>query len=73
MNDALCKAGALGVAGDAIGSLDVAPWDLKGKLAGERLWRLLGAGEPWVRAYASGLSAGGRWAGAFRHRRAARG
>ena len=55
MNDALFKAGAVGVAGDAMSSLDVALWDLKGKLAGEPLWRLLGAGEPRVRAYASGL------------------
>jgi L-alanine-DL-glutamate epimerase-like enolase superfamily enzyme len=55
MNDALFKGGAVGVAGDAMGSLDVALWDLKGKLAGEPLWRLLGAGEPRARAYASGL------------------
>ena len=55
MNDALFKAGAVGVAGDAMGSLDVALWDLKGKLAEEPLWRLLGASEPRVRAYASGL------------------
>ena len=55
MNDALFKAGAVGVAGDAMASLDVALWDLKGKLAGEPLWRLLGASEPRVRAYASGL------------------
>ena len=55
MNDALFKAGAVGVAGDALASLDVALWDLKGKLAGEPLWRLLGASEPRVRAYASGL------------------
>lgn len=55
MNDALFKAGAVGVAGDAMGSLDVALWDLKGKLAGEPLWRLLGASDPRVRAYASGL------------------
>ena len=55
MNDALFKGGAVGVAGDAMASLDVALWDLKGKLAGEPLWRLLGAAEPRVRAYASGL------------------
>ena len=55
MNDALFKAGAVGVAGAAMSSLDVALWDLKGKLAGEPLWRLLGASEPRVRAYASGL------------------
>ena len=55
MNDALFKGGAVGVAGDAMGSLDVALWDLKGKLAGEPLWRLLGASEPRVPAYASGL------------------
>ncbi len=55
MNDALFKGGAVGVAGDAMGSLDVALWDLKGRLAGEPLWRLLGAADPRVRAYASGL------------------
>ena len=55
MTDALFKGGAVGIAGAALSSLDVALWDLKAKAAGEPLWRLLGASEPRVRVYASGL------------------
>ncbi|WP_246465022.1 mandelate racemase/muconate lactonizing enzyme family protein [Ruania alkalisoli] len=40
-----------------IGTLDTALWDIKAKLAGEPLWRLLGAGDRYVHGYASGLDA----------------
>jgi len=40
-----------------IGTFDTALWDLKAKLAGEPLWRLLGAGDRFVPGYASGLDA----------------
>ncbi len=49
------KSGNVGVTADAIGSLDIALWDLKAKAAGEPLWRLLGAAGPRVKAYASGI------------------
>jgi L-alanine-DL-glutamate epimerase-like enolase superfamily enzyme len=39
----------------AMSAIDIALWDLKAKLAGEPLWRLLGAREGRVKAYASGL------------------
>jgi L-alanine-DL-glutamate epimerase-like enolase superfamily enzyme len=38
----------------AIAGIDIALWDLKGKLLGEPIWRLLGGGNPTVAAYASG-------------------
>lgn len=38
-----------------VGAFDTALWDLKAKLAGEPLWRLLGAGDRFVPGYASGL------------------
>lgn len=38
----------------ALSALDIALWDLKGKLAGMPLWRLLGGFSPEVTAYASG-------------------
>jgi L-alanine-DL-glutamate epimerase-like enolase superfamily enzyme len=38
-----------------IGTLDAAIWDLKAKLAGEPLWRLLGARDRFISGYASGL------------------
>ncbi|MFK4789679.1 mandelate racemase/muconate lactonizing enzyme family protein [Microbacterium sp. ZW T5_56] len=40
-----------------IGALDTALWDIKAKLAGEPLWRLLGAADRFVPGYASGLDA----------------
>lgn len=40
-----------------IGAFDTALWDIKAKLAGEPLWRLLGAGDRFVPGYASGLDA----------------
>ncbi|WP_114558375.1 mandelate racemase/muconate lactonizing enzyme family protein [Desertihabitans aurantiacus] len=42
----------------AIGALDTALWDIKAKAAGEPLWRLLGAADRVVPAYASGLDTG---------------
>jgi L-alanine-DL-glutamate epimerase-like enolase superfamily enzyme len=55
MNDEVFKAGNRGIAGDAVAALDVALWDLKAKVNHEPLWKTLGASEPRVRAYASGL------------------
>lgn len=49
------KAGHAGAVFGAIGALDMALWDLKAKAAGEPLWRLLGARDHVVPAYASGL------------------
>ncbi|WP_407319570.1 mandelate racemase/muconate lactonizing enzyme family protein [Isoptericola halotolerans] len=49
------KAGHSGATFGAIGALDMALWDLKAKAAGEPLWRLLGARDHVVPAYASGL------------------
>lgn len=55
MNDYLHKAGNEGAASAALSAIDVALWDLKAKAAGEPLWRMLGARDRRVRAYASGL------------------
>jgi len=49
------KAGHAGATFSGIGTLDMALWDIKAKLAGEPLWRLLGAGDRFVTGYASGL------------------
>src|SRR3954447_25984622 len=49
------KAGHSGATFGGIGTLDMALWDLKAKLAGEPLWRLLGARDRFVSGYASGL------------------
>jgi L-alanine-DL-glutamate epimerase-like enolase superfamily enzyme len=49
------KAGHSGATFGGIGSLDMALWDIKAKLAGEPLWRLLGARDRFVAGYASGL------------------
>jgi L-alanine-DL-glutamate epimerase-like enolase superfamily enzyme len=49
------KAGHAGATFSGIGTLDMAIWDIKAKLAGEPLWRLLGAGDRYVAGYASGL------------------
>lgn len=54
MADRLFKPGNVGGANDALSAIDIALWDLKGKAYGEPLWRLLGAAEPRVMAYASG-------------------
>jgi L-alanine-DL-glutamate epimerase-like enolase superfamily enzyme len=49
------KAGHAGATFGAIGALDMALWDLKAKIAGEPLWRTLGARDHVVPAYASAL------------------
>jgi L-alanine-DL-glutamate epimerase-like enolase superfamily enzyme len=49
------KAGHTGATFGAIGALDMALWDLKAKIAGEPLWRTLGARDHVVPAYASAL------------------
>jgi len=52
------KAGHAGAVFGTIGALDTALWDIKAKLAGEPLWRLLGGRRRFVPAYASGLDIG---------------
>lgn len=52
---AVFKTGHGGATFGGIGTLDSAIWDLKAKLAGEPLWRLLGARDRFVPGYASGL------------------
>ncbi|QEO14600.1 mandelate racemase/muconate lactonizing enzyme family protein [Agromyces intestinalis] len=49
------KSGHSGATFGGIGSFDMALWDLKAKIAGEPLWRLLGARDRFVPGYASGL------------------
>ncbi|WP_427892130.1 mandelate racemase/muconate lactonizing enzyme family protein [Kribbella sp. GL6] len=49
------KRGHTGAVFGAIGALDMALWDLKAKAAEQPLWRLLGARDHVVPAYASGL------------------
>ncbi|MGX5682261.1 mandelate racemase/muconate lactonizing enzyme family protein [Schumannella luteola] len=49
------KAGHAGATFAGIGTLDTALWDIKAKLAGEPLWRLLGGADRFVAGYASGL------------------
>jgi L-alanine-DL-glutamate epimerase-like enolase superfamily enzyme len=44
-----------GLAGFAMAAVDIALWDLKGRLAGEPLWRLLGGHSPRVVVYAGGI------------------
>jgi L-alanine-DL-glutamate epimerase-like enolase superfamily enzyme len=55
INDHIHKIGNEGEAHAALGAIDIALWDLKAKIAGEPLWRTLGAREGRVKAYASGL------------------
>lgn len=52
------KAGHGGSTFAGVATLDMALWDIKAKAAGEPLWRLLGAQDHWVPAYASGLDYG---------------
>jgi L-alanine-DL-glutamate epimerase-like enolase superfamily enzyme len=47
--------GRKGAAISALGALDIAFWDLKGKAAGKPIWALLGEKRKAVPAYASGL------------------
>ncbi|MEU9202828.1 mandelate racemase/muconate lactonizing enzyme family protein [Streptomyces sp. NPDC048332] len=49
------KSGHGGSVFGAIGAFDMALWDLKAKMAGEPLWRTLGAADRFVPGYASGL------------------
>lgn len=49
------KSGHAGATFGGIGTIDAALWDIKAKLAGEPLWRLLGARDRFVDGYASGL------------------
>jgi L-alanine-DL-glutamate epimerase-like enolase superfamily enzyme len=49
------KAGHAGATFGGLGTLDAALWDIKAKIAGEPLWRLLGASDRFVPGYASGL------------------
>ncbi len=49
------KAGHGGATFGGIGTFDMALWDLKAKIAGEPLWRTLGARDRFVAGYASGL------------------
>jgi L-alanine-DL-glutamate epimerase-like enolase superfamily enzyme len=55
MNDWVHKTGNRGESTWAISAIDIALWDLKAKIAGQPLWRTLGAREGRVKAYASGL------------------
>jgi L-alanine-DL-glutamate epimerase-like enolase superfamily enzyme len=55
MNDWVHKGGNEGEANAALSIIDVALWDLKAKIAGEPVWRTLGARAGRVKAYASGL------------------
>ena len=58
MSDVGFKSGVEGSMYGAMCALDAAMWDIKAKDAGEPLWRFLGAHEPRVKAYASGLDMG---------------
>lgn len=44
-----------GIASFAMAAVDIALWDLKGKLAGEPLWRFLGGHDNRARVYAGGI------------------
>jgi L-alanine-DL-glutamate epimerase-like enolase superfamily enzyme len=48
-------AGHGGATFGTIGAIDMAIWDLKAKMSGEPLWRMLGARDRYVPGYASGL------------------
>ncbi len=47
--------GRKGAAMSTIGGIDIALWDLRGKVERQPVYRLLGGRDPSVRAYASGL------------------
>ena len=52
---AVFKAGHSGATYGGVATIDAALWDIKAKLAGEPLWRLLGGRDRFIPAYASGL------------------
>lgn len=52
------KSGHQGTLFGGIAAIDMALWDIKAKIAGEPLWRLLGARDRWIPGYASGLDFG---------------
>jgi L-alanine-DL-glutamate epimerase-like enolase superfamily enzyme len=52
------KLGHHGTIFGTVGALDMALWDLKAKLVGEPLWRMLGSGDRFVPGYASALEYG---------------
>jgi L-alanine-DL-glutamate epimerase-like enolase superfamily enzyme len=58
MSDVGFKGGVEGSMYGAMCALDACMWDIKAKDAGQPLWRFLGAHEPRVKAYASGLDMG---------------
>jgi L-alanine-DL-glutamate epimerase-like enolase superfamily enzyme len=47
----LCPRGQTGYAAHAIAAIDLALWDIKGKLLGQPVWRLLGGARPRVPVY----------------------
>jgi D-galactarolactone cycloisomerase len=47
--------GRKGAAVSALGGVDIALWDLRGKASGAPVWQLLGADRDYAPAYASGL------------------
>jgi len=47
--------GRKGAAVSALGGVDIALWDLRGKAAGKPVWQLLGSERDYAPAYASGL------------------
>ena len=49
------KSGHCGATFGGIGAFDMALWDIKAKMAGEPLWRTLGASDRYVPGYASAL------------------
>ena len=52
------KTGHAGATYGTIGTVDMALWDLKAKMANEPLWKTLGARDRFVPGYASGLCIG---------------
>jgi L-alanine-DL-glutamate epimerase-like enolase superfamily enzyme len=52
------KLGHIGAVFGTLGTVDLALWDLKAKMADEPLWRHLGGGDRFVPAYASALDFG---------------
>jgi L-alanine-DL-glutamate epimerase-like enolase superfamily enzyme len=55
MVDRAFKGGNRGAITRAISALDIVMWDAKAKANNEPVWRTLGASEPRVKAYASGI------------------